>query len=67
MSENYLTIQSEKFQKDENSEPVEGLTIIIDGKVKQVFDKIKLEKGYNSYSEILRDAIFNGINTIIKK
>jgi len=66
MNNDLLTIISEKFENGQNGEQVDGLTVIIDGKIKQVFDKILSEKGYNDYTEILRDAIFNGINKIIE-
>ncbi|GFN30960.1 hypothetical protein [Paenibacillus xylaniclasticus] len=62
-----LTIINDKFQREDNGTEVDGLTIIIDGTLKQVFDKIIAEKeGYDNYSEVLRDALFQGINSIIK-
>ncbi|WP_058487073.1 hypothetical protein [Defluviitalea phaphyphila] len=66
-SNDLLTIISEKFKNGENGEQVDGLTVIIDGKIKQIFDKILLEKGYNDYSEVLSDVIFNGINKMLEK
>lgn len=36
-----MTIISEKFENGQNGETVEGLTLIVDGKIKQVFDRIK--------------------------
>ncbi|KQO04816.1 hypothetical protein [Paenibacillus sp. Leaf72] len=62
-----LTILNEKFKREGSEVEVDGLTIFIDGTLKKVFDKIKAEKGYNDYSEILRDALIQGINKIIKE
>ncbi|AEV69065.1 hypothetical protein [Acetivibrio clariflavus] len=61
----YLTMLIEKFQNDKTGQEVDGITIIIDGKIKEIFDTIILKSGkYENYSEVLRDAIFMGINEI---
>jgi len=62
-----LTIISDKFRKGNTEVEVEGLTVVIDGTIKQVFDKIKVEKEYDNYTDILRDALMLGLNSIIKK
>ncbi|MGC6768048.1 hypothetical protein ACYSNR_00490 [Enterococcus sp. LJL128] len=67
MSDNNLTIMNELFNKEGSEEQVEGLTIMVDGVIKQVFDKIKADKNYDTYNEVLRDVIFEGINSIVKK
>ncbi|WP_234939187.1 hypothetical protein [Bacillus subtilis] len=53
--------------KEGSEEDIEGLTIMIDGVIKQVFNKIRNERNYNSNNEVMRDIIFEGINSIVKK
>lgn len=60
-----LVILNEKFKKENSEQEVDGLTIIIDGVIKQVFDKFKDLKGYDGYNEVLRDVIVEGVNKII--
>lgn len=65
-NENTVTMLSEQFQNDKTGEMVEGITIIVDGKLKQILDMIKSKnENYKSDTEVLRDAIFEGINKII--
>ncbi|WEY93750.1 hypothetical protein P5624_07695 [Bacillus subtilis] len=62
-----LVIIKESFKKEGSEEDIEGLTIMIDGVIKQVFNKIRNERNYNSNNEVMRDIIFEGINSIVKK
>lgn len=65
---NTITMLNEKFENDKTGEKVEGITIIVDGKLKQIFDTIMLKNdSYNNYTEILRDALFDGITSLIDK
>ncbi|MGG3528372.1 hypothetical protein ABES13_23710 [Bacillus pseudomycoides] len=64
-NENVVTILNEEFENDKTGEKVQGLTIIVDGKLKQVMDII-IDKNDN-YTEVVRDALFEGINNIINK
>ncbi|SFK09801.1 MULTISPECIES: hypothetical protein [unclassified Bacillus (in: firmicutes)] len=64
--EGKLVILNETFKKEGSQEDIEGLTIMVDGVIKQVFDKIKSDREYTSYNEVLRDVIFEGISGIIK-
>ncbi|XAO95394.1 hypothetical protein ABBS62_18135 [Bacillus subtilis subsp. subtilis] len=61
-----LVIINESFKKEGSEEDIEGLTIMIDGVIKQVFNKIRNERNYNSNNEVMRDIIFEGINSIVK-
>lgn len=66
MNENKLTLINEKVENQETGEQVDAITVIIEGTVKEVFDTIiRRSKKYNEYTEILKDAIFEGISTII--
>ena len=67
-NENVVTILNEEFENDKTGEKVQGLTIIVDGKWKQVMDIImEKDENYNNYTEIVRDSLFNGINNLINK
>lgn len=67
-NENVITILNEEFENDKTGEKVQGLTIIVDGKLKQAMDIIiEKDANFNNYSEIIRDALFDGMNNIINK
>ena len=67
-NENVVTILNEEFENDKTGEKVQGLTIIVDGKLKQAMDIIiEKDDNYNNYSEIVRDSLFDGMNNIINK
>lgn len=65
MSDNKLVILNETFGKEGSDEKMEGLTIIIDGKIKTAFDMIKARRGYEHSHEVLSDIIFAGIEKIL--
>lgn len=67
-NENVITLLNEEFENDKTGEKVQGLTIIVDGKLKQAMDIIiEKDTNFNNYSEIIRDALFDGMNNIINK
>jgi len=66
--DNIITMLSEEFENDKTGEKVEGITIMIDGKLKQVLDIIKSkDENYKNYTQVLSDAIFEGINNLTSK
>ena len=66
--DNTVTILNEEFENDKTGEKVQGITIIVDGKFKEVLDLlIKNNPDYKNYTEIVRDAFFNGINSMIRE
>lgn len=66
MENNKVTILSEEFENDKTGEKVQGITIIVDGKFKEVVDLLMEKKhSYEDYTEIIKDAIFKGINSMI--
>lgn len=66
MDNNTVTILSEEFENDKTGEKVQGITIILDGKLKEVVDLLmKNNPSYKNYTEIVRDAFFKGINSMI--
>ncbi|ATH92918.1 hypothetical protein ACH95_21240 [Bacillus glycinifermentans] len=63
-----ITILRETFENGETGQEVEGLTLMIDGKMKDVFDiLISQNDDYNDYTEIMRDIVIAGVNHIIGK
>lgn len=68
MDNNTVTILNEEFENDKTGEKVQGITIIVDGKLKEVLDLLmKNNHDYKNYTEIVRDAFFNGINSMIRE
>lgn len=67
MQENKLTMIKETFKNEETGELTPGITIILDGSIGQALEIIMKEKGYSDYPEALRDVIFEGIHSFIKK
>lgn len=66
--DNTVTILNEEFENDKTGEKVQGITIIVDGKLKEVLDLLmKNNLDYKNYTEIVRDAFFNGINSMIRE
>ena len=67
--ENKIIMMRETFTNDKTGENVDGITIIIDGVLKQVLDKIISENNdkYTEYTTLLQDALMKGINNIIKQ
>ncbi len=66
MDNNTVTILNEEFENDKTGEKVQGITIIMDGKLKEVVDTLmKNNTDYENYTEIVRDAFFKGINSMI--
>lgn len=58
---NQINIFEEEFQS-ESGDIVKGVTIVIDGKFKQVLDTIlKRDSNYTSYLEIISAALIKGV------
>lgn len=68
MDNNTVTILNEEFENDKTGEKVQGITIIVEGKLKEVLDLLmKNNPNYKNYTEIVWDAFFNGINSMIRE
>ena len=59
-----LIILNDTFGKEGSDEEIAGLTILVDGTIKIAFDKIQVMRQYDSYNEVLRDVIFEGLEKI---
>ena len=52
MDNNTVTILNEEFENDKTGEKVQGITIIVDGKLKEVLDLLmKNNPDYKNYTE----------------
>ena len=61
--DNKMRIMSEEFENTNSGEKVTGITVMIDGKLKQVFDvMIKKSGGEKSYLEMLQEVLVMGID-----
>ena len=66
--DNKMRIMSEEFENTNTGENVNGVTVMIDGKLKQVFDvMIKKSGGEKSYLEMLQEVLVMGIDEYIKR
>jgi len=68
VKDNKVVIFSEQYENEKSGEKVEGITILIDGGLKQMLDVIiQREKQYENYAEVIRDLLFSGIEGFISK
>ena len=62
-----VTMIAEKMKKVKKDEEVEGITIVINDEIKEIFEMIINRSGtYKNYKELLREAMVIGVNEIIK-
>ena len=60
-----ISIMTEEFENEKTGETVEGITIMIDGVIKEFFDIIRREKKeYTSNVSIVQDALMKGLEEI---
>ena len=63
-----ITMMSEEFENENTGEKVEGITIIVDGMLKQALDIIKMKQpNYENNVSILQEAIMRGLEEIRKE
>ena len=62
-----ISIMTEMFQNENTGEDVEGITIMVDGILKQFFEIIKCQKSeYKDNVSIVQDALMKGLEEIRK-
>lgn len=63
-----VTFISNDYKNAETGEKAEGLTIIVNGILKEGLDKIIRESNgkYKSYAEVLGDAVFMGLYKVVE-
>ena len=60
-----ISIMTEEFENEKTGERVEGITIMVDGAIKELFDIIKREnKAYSNNVRIVQDALMKGLEEI---
>lgn len=68
MSDNKMVILEEQFENEKTGEEVTGVTILVEGKLKQVFDVIlHKNRNYKEYRDIVQRALIEGIGKIIEE
>lgn len=66
--DNKIRIISEEFTNENTGEIVTGLTLMVDGKLKQVFDIIIQKNGGDkTYLDIMQEALISGIEEQIQR
>lgn len=56
---------TEEFENEKTGERVEGITIMVDGAIKELFEIIKREKvEYENNVSIVQDALMKGLEQI---
>ncbi len=63
-----ITVMQETFKNGKSGEEVPGVTIIVDGKLRQVLDVLiqRTAPGSN-YAEIVKDALFAGMEQLMRQ
>jgi len=60
-----ITIMSEEFENEQTGERVEGITIVVDGMLKQFLEVIKAkESKYENNLGIIQDALMKGLEIV---
>ncbi|MGR5912765.1 hypothetical protein ACT7DG_25460 [Bacillus cereus] len=67
MEENKVVMIKETFKNEETGEPTPGVTIILDGNLREVLEIIMEKEGYSDYPEALKEVIFEGIHHFVKR
>ncbi|HDR7354689.1 hypothetical protein RE438_04665 [Bacillus wiedmannii] len=67
MEENKLVMIKETFKNEETGELTPGVTIILDGNLREVLEIIMEKEGYSDYPEALKEVIFEGIHHFVKR
>ena len=67
MDSDKITILNEVFEKGQAGEKVQGITIIMDGKIKEIADVFIMgNPEYKDYNGFIKEALFMGIDLMIK-
>lgn len=60
-----VTLISEEFENEKTGEKVEGITIMVDGVLKEFLDIIKTQKPqYENNVNVIQDALMKGLEMI---
>ena len=66
MATGKVTFRTDTFKEEKSGREVPGVTLIIDGPIREVLDKIIASDPdqYKTYVHAVQDALFTGINVI---
>ncbi|HFJ9271933.1 hypothetical protein PDL68_16935 [Bacillus cereus] len=67
MEENKVVMIKETFKNEETGELTPGVTIILDGNLREVLEIIMEKEGYSDYPEALKEVISEGIHHFVKR
>lgn len=67
MEENKVVMIKETFKNEETGELTPGVTILLDGNLREVLEIIMEKEGYSDYPEALKEVIFEGIHHFVKR
>lgn len=63
-----FTILSDEFKNEQTGDIVQGVTIIVDGKIKDVMDLlVRNNANVSDYIDVVRVAFIEGLNSMVKK
>lgn len=67
MGKNTITILADNYENEETKEVVNGVTIMIDGVLKEVLDKLRVELGLEdmSINDLMGEVVMHGVNAMI--
>lgn len=62
---NKITILSEQFEVEQTGEMVEGITVVVDGMLKQFLEVIRnKEPNYENNLSVIQDALMKGLEIV---
>ena len=64
---NKVSIMQEMFKKEGSDELIPAVTIILDGRVRNIIDALSEQNGYEGYPEAISEILLKGIESMIKK
>ena len=68
MNEDTLVFLCDDYVVGDSERKVKGITIIIDGSLRKVMDRLlSVNPQYSDYTSIVRDAFLMGLNDMVKK
>jgi hypothetical protein len=68
MNDNKIRMFSEEYENEQTGEIVNSVTVMIDGKFKQVLDIVVQKEGiYDTYLEAIRDILLSGLETFVSR
>lgn len=67
MGKNTITILTDNYENSETQEVINGVTIMIDGVLKDVLDKLRVDLGLEEMpiSDLMGEVVMNGVNAMI--